>query len=32
MSDKVLPDWVKVGMKRFDRIRNKIQNAKNNNL
>ena len=32
MPDKALLDWVKVGIKRFDRIRNKIQNAKNNNL
>ena len=28
--DKALPDWVKVDKKRFDRIKNKIQNAKNN--
>ena len=27
--DKALPDWVKVDKKRFDRIKNKIQNAKN---
>ena len=32
MSDKSLSDWVKVGKKRFDRIKNQIQNAKNNNL
>ena len=32
MSDKALPDCVKVGKKLFDRITNKFQNAKNNNL
>ena len=32
MSDKALPDWVKVDKKRFDRIKNKVQNAKNNSL
>ena len=32
MSDKLLSDWVKVGKKRFDRIKNQIQHAKNNNL
>ena len=31
-SDKTLPDWVKVGERRFDRIKNKVENAKNNNL
>ena len=31
-SDKTLPDWVKVGKRRFDRIKNKVENAKNNNL
>ena len=31
MSDKPLPDWVKVG-KGFDRIKNKVQNARNSNL
>ena len=32
MSDKALPDWVKVGKKRLDRITNKFQKAKYNNL
>ena len=32
MSDKALPNWVKVHKKRFYRIKNGIQNAKNNNL
>ena len=32
LSDKAQTDWVKGGKKRFDRIRNKFQNAKNNNL
>ena len=32
MSDKALPDCVKVGKKLFDRITNKFQNTKNNNL
>ena len=27
MSDKALPDWVKV-KKRFDRIKNEVENAK----
>ena len=27
-----LPKWVKVSKKRFDMIKNKVQNAKNNNL
>ena len=31
-SDKALPDWVNVEKKRFDRIKNQIQNAKKNNL
>ena len=30
MLDKTLPDWVKVSKKRFDRIKNKVQNAKKN--
>ena len=30
MSDKALPDWVKVGKKRFDRL--KVQNVQNDNL
>ena len=25
MSNKALPDWVKVGKKRFDRIKNQFQ-------
>ena len=29
---KALPEWVKVSKKRFDTIKNKVQNAKNNNL
>ena len=32
LSDKTLTDWVKGGKKRFDKIRNKFQNPKNNNL
>ena len=32
MYDKALPDWVKVGKKKFDRIKNQIQNAKNSNF
>ena len=32
MSDKSLPNWVKVGKRRFDRIKNQIQKAKDNNL
>ena len=28
MPGKALPDWVKVDKKRFDRIKNKVQNAK----
>ena len=32
MSDKALPNWVKVGTKRFDRIKNKVQDAINNSL
>ena len=32
MSDKALPNWIKVDKKRFDRIINESQNAKNNNL
>ena len=24
MSDKALPDWVKVGKKRFDQIKNEV--------
>ena len=32
-SDELkLPKWVKVSKKRFDMIKNKVQNAKNNNL
>ena len=32
-SDELsLPKWVKVSKKRFDKIKNKVQNAKNNNL
>ena len=27
-----LPKWVKVSKKRFDMIKNKVQNAKNNNF
>ena len=32
MSDKSLPNWVKVDERRFNRIKNKIQQAKNKNL
>ena len=32
MSDKSLPNWVKVGKKRLDRIKNQIHKAKDNNL
>ena len=32
MSDKALPNWIKVDKKRFDRIINESQNAKNNSL
>ena len=32
MSDKALPDWVKVDEKRFNVIKNEIQPAKNKNL
>ena len=32
MSDKSLPNWIKVGKRRFDRIKNQIQKAKDNNL
>ena len=32
MTDKVLPNWVKVSKKRFDTIKNAVQNAKRNNL
>ena len=32
MFHKALPEWVKVSKKRFDTIKNKVQNAKNNNL
>ena len=32
VSDKSLPNWVKVDKKRFDRIKNQIKNVKNNNL
>ena len=32
MSDKALPDWVKVDKERFNKIKNKIQQAKNKNL
>ena len=32
MSDKALPNWVKVSKKRFDTIKNAVQNAKRNNL
>ena len=32
MSDKALPDWVKVDKKRFNVIKNKIQQAKYKNL
>ena len=32
MSDKALPDWVKVGKKRFDKIKNEVQNIENNNV
>ena len=28
MSHKLLPNWVKIEKKRFDRIKNQIQNAK----
>ena len=32
MSDKALPNWVKVSKKGFNVIKNKIQQAKRNNL
>ena len=32
MSDKALPDWVKVNEERFNKIENEIQQAKNKNL
>ena len=32
MSDKALPNWVKVDEKRFNRIKNKIQQVKYKNL
>ena len=32
MSDNALPKWVKVDKKKFNSIKNKDQNAKNNNL
>ena len=32
MSDKALPDWAKVDEKRFNKIKNEIQQAKNKNL
>ena len=31
VADKALPNWVKVDKKRFDRIKNETQNAKNKN-
>ena len=31
-SDKTLPDWVKVDRKRFNLMKNQIQNAKKNNI
>ena len=31
-SDKALPVWTEVDKKRFDNRKNKIQDAKNNNL
>ena len=32
MSDKVLPNWVKVSKRKFDTIKNVVQNARRNNL
>ena len=32
MSEKTLPNWVKVSKQRFDTIKNAVQNAKRNNL
>ena len=32
LSDESLPNWVKIDKKRFDRIKNQNQNAKNDNL
>ena len=32
MSDKALPDWVKVDEERFNKIKNEIEQAKNKNL
>ena len=32
MSDKALSNWVKVSTKRFNVIKNEIQQAKRNNL
>ena len=32
MSDEVLPNWVKVSKRKFDTIKNVVQNARRNNL
>ena len=32
MPDNALPNWVKIGKKRFNKIKSKVQNAKDNNL
>ena len=32
MSDKALPNWVKLSKKRFDTVKNAVQNAKRDNL
>ena len=32
MSEKTLPNWVKVSKKRFDTIKNAVQNATRDNL
>ena len=32
MPDNALPKWVKIGKKRFNMIKSKVQNAKDNNL
>ena len=32
MSEKALPNWVKVSKKRFDAIKNAVQNSKRDNL
>ena len=31
-DESKLPDWIKVNRQKFDVIKSKVQNAKNNNL